>query len=185
MARNNQLNSSAVGVAVVGGLLFIIGFIMFFSTFIGTARTIDQVGNEIRTGVSGSRVISSSPALGGSSTSGPALFGSSALGSSTLGPSQTRTSPNIVSGAVGAIFMGIGGFLIKVAIGMGLVANAKPIARWVGDVTGHGISRHGQYQAFRSGPTEQPAQKIQVRCKHCTGLNNEDARYCSQCGKEM
>lgn len=173
MARNEQLNNTAIGMAVVGGILFLIGLILFLGTFLGTARIIEDTGREM--GLFGTPLSrSSAPPLGGSTLI-------STGGTSILGPSRP-SSPSIGAGVVGVLLMGAGGFLIKVAFGMGLVANAKPIARWVGDVTGQVTSQQGRYRSFQSGS---PEQKVKVRCPHCTALNNEDARFCSRCGKKM
>lgn len=171
MAKNNQLNSAAIGVGILGVVLVIIGLIMFGSLFSSMGRTINDMS-------------SSSGPWGISSTitrSQTTPFGSS----SDVLSSRSPAPPNIAVGFIGALLVGVGGFLVKVAIGMGLVANAKPIARWVGDVTGQGTARYGQTRAFRSGPTERPAQTAQTPCQNCQGLNREGARFCSQCGKEL
>lgn len=185
MARNEQLNNTAIGIAVLGGILFLIGLFLFLGTFMGTARVIENAGREM--GLLGSPLRSSAPPLSSAlPLSSVTIYNSSGStrlstgGTSILGPS--RPSPNIGAAIVGTLFMGAGGFLIKLAIGMGLVANAKPIARWVGDVTSQIGSQQGRYQAFRS---QLSVQKVKVRCSHCAALNNEDARFCSQCGKKL
>lgn len=33
--------------------------------------------------------------------------------------------------------------------------------------------------------SEEEKAEIRVRCRHCRELNEEDARYCKSCGKEM
>lgn len=182
MARNEELNNSAIGVAVLGGILFIIGFILFIASFMGTARSIENMG--MQSGLFGTPLFGSqSPAL--SSTTVRSSQGSTTVvdvgGGSVFSSNSGRRMPssNVGAGVAGVLLVGIGGFLVKIAIGMGLVANARPIARWVGDITGQASSQRGRYQAFRS------AENIKVRCQHCGGLNHEDARYCSQCGQKM
>lgn len=178
VAQGNQLNNSAIGVVVLGALLFIVGLVLFIGTISSANRSIDNMHRSIVGGpvglLGGSQISTSSGGLGST-----VIHSSSG---STVVPTRSSSTPNMAGGIIGVLLMGGGGFLVKVGIGMGLVANAKPIARWVGDVAGQGTSRYG---AFRSGGTERPAEKIQVRCQHCRGLNNEGARFCSQCGKEI
>lgn len=168
MARNNELNSAAIGVGILGVVLVIVGLIMFGSLFASVGKSFNEFESSTRLG--GVNVIRSQ---------------TTPFGPSSITSPNSSSMPNPVVGFLGVLFIGGGSFLVKVALGMGLVANAKPISRWVGDVTGQGTARYSQTRAFRSGPTERPAQTAQMRCQNCQGLNSEGARFCSQCGKEL
>lgn len=44
---------------------------------------------------------------------------------------------------------------------------------------------YGHWHPWYGAPQQPPQQIVKVKCVSCSALNDEHARYCSQCGKPM
>jgi hypothetical protein len=73
--------------------------------------------------------------------------------------------PSFVPAVLGAACAGIGGLLVKAGLGVGVVGNAKTIGQAIQSIV---------------RPND-----IKIRCQNCNEVNDESAKYCSACGKEM
>ncbi len=75
---------------------------------------------------------------------------------------------------IGVIMVGLGAFLGKVGLGMGIVGSSKNIARWAGQLFDEG--KKASQKSEETGD------------KHCTSCGfslSSTARFCSNCGKEQ
>lgn len=152
MKMNRFATRGALALGIAGGLLMIIGLCLFFSVFF-TGMSVEAP---------------SSPTLV------PRGFSGSMSGRITMGP-----PPEFVRGVVGMLLTAVGGFLIKVATGIGLVGNAGPISSWFGRNVLSNLQ--GQSQPG----VHQTKTVTKIRCRNCQALNDETAKYCSQCGSEV
>ena len=66
--------------------------------------------------------------------------------------------------------------------------DVEPWSRMAGGVINDTLSEVEPVQKIAdklSGESESSNQVIKVRCRSCDALNDEDARYCDQCGAEI
>lgn len=84
----------------------------------------------------------------------------------------------------GIILIAIGGMMLK----FGLL---KPVAEIVATETGGAVEHssaatgRGLARGLREGGLAVGGPQVKVRCRSCGGLDSEDARFCSSCGKGM
>jgi hypothetical protein len=129
----------AIGMAISGGIMIVIGIGLFLVTAINVARFVT-----------------------GSMNTGFSVRGTSGFGSI---PGFNAGMPSFVPAVVGAACAAIGGLLVKAGLGVGVVGNAKTIGQAVQSVI---------------RPND-----IKIRCQNCNEVNDESAKYCSACGKQM
>ncbi|MBW7939670.1 MAG: zinc ribbon domain-containing protein [Candidatus Omnitrophica bacterium] len=60
----------------------------------------------------------------------------------------------------------------------------KPYSSMVGGMAKDVMEESGLVEMIQPRPTP-VAEQIKVRCRACQALNDEDARFCDQCGKEL
>lgn len=78
--------------------------------------------------------------------------------------------PSFIPAIVGGLLAALGSFLVKSGLGVGFVGNYKAIGRAFRDAT---------------KPSGSADTVVKIRCLNCKELNDETAKYCSACGKEM
>lgn len=96
-------------------------------------------------------------------------------------------------GVGGIVLLAVGGFMMNVgargAAGSGLVLDPEkaredlsPWARTAG-----GLVKDALEEVRATAPQGSPEEKavIKVRCPKCRALNDEDARFCDQCGAPL
>ena len=103
----------------------------------------------------------------------------------------TGRSKNHMARAFGGMaLMMVGGFMVRVgrrgAAGSGLVLDPQqaredlePWARMGGGMVNDALEEVDVLQNLKG------EDKIKVRCRGCKALNDEDAKFCDQCGAEM
>ena len=118
-----------------------------------------------------------------------AVFISMAASFGNFDPMQGNPAGSFVWAAAGVVLIVIGGLMKRVGArglaGSGVMLDPEkarddlaPYTQALG-----GMARDAA-EAFR-GEGGQPAQAVKVRCAHCRALNDEDARFCSQCGQAL
>lgn len=135
----NKPTRVAIGMAIFGGIMTIVGIGLSLVTAINVARFVT-----------------------GSMNTGFSVRGTSGFGSI---PGFNAGMPSFVPAMVGAACAAIGGLLVKAGLGVGVVGNAKTIGQAVQSVI---------------RPND-----IKIRCQNCNEVNDESAKYCSACGKQM
>lgn len=92
---------------------------------------------------------------------------------------------------VGAIVMNIGA---RGAAGSGIVLDPeqaredlRPFNEAKGDMINDVISNIDVVDSITSFQNNQSAPKeiIKIKCRNCNSLNDEDARYCKECGRQL
>ncbi|HEY1380209.1 MAG TPA: zinc ribbon domain-containing protein [Gemmataceae bacterium] len=95
----------------------------------------------------------------------------------------------------GMVLLIVGSFMMAIGArgwaGSGMILNPRqarkdvePWARTAGGVLGDALEEVGPLKKM----TEQqppPVPEVKVRCRSCGALNDETARFCSQCGKPL
>jgi hypothetical protein len=104
----------------------------------------------------------------------------------TQGPGfMTRGLIGFVMVAVGAVLRGIGA---RGAAGSGLLLNPRKAREDLAPYTDAlgGMARDA-VDAFKGQGSEAPKAEpqVMVRCRACRALNDENAKFCSQCGAEL
>lgn len=102
---------------------------------------------------------------------------------------MTRPIIGIIMMVVGGVVMNVGA---KGAAGSGLLLDPnraredmKPFNEAKGGMINDVISNIDVVQNMTKPQTHQEREIIKVRCKNCSGLNDEDAQFCKSCGKQM
>jgi ribosomal protein L40E len=127
------------------------------------------------------------------------------FGSQSIWELDGARFPDFSRAVMGVLLVAIGGALRRVAVaglaGSGLVLSPgrarhdlKPWAKMTGNLINDAVSEvdavreltSTRGQSARQGApaaksAEQPA-VVKVRCQKCKALNDEDAKYCDQCG---
>lgn len=95
------------------------------------------------------------------------------------------------NGFIGFVLIGAGGFVMnlgaKGAAGSGLVLDPEKAREDLNPYTSAagGMISDALKEVDMLKKSEEEKAEIRVRCRHCRELNEEDARYCKSCGKEM
>jgi hypothetical protein len=102
--------------------------------------------------------------------------------------------------AVLGMFMMMGGGAINRIGAMGFSASGlfldpdnarkdvKPWTRMAGGITNDAMNEIDIVQDVKEHffkPQAPPAEQVKVRCRQCKSLNDEDAKFCDQCGAEL
>lgn len=110
-------------------------------------------------------------------------FAEIGFGRDPMGGMAFRGIGGMVLIVVGSMMMKIGA---RGAAGSGLVLDPdqaredlKPWAQTAG-----GLVKDALDEVRPAGEAE-PEPMVKVRCPHCRALNDEDAKYCKQCGKAL
>ncbi len=90
--------------------------------------------------------------------------------------------------AIGAIMRGVGEAGLA---GSGIILDPEkaredmePWSRMKGGMVNDGLSEAEIVQSLKN-EIAQPKMEVKVRCVHCRALNEEIAKFCSQCGKPV
>lgn len=94
----------------------------------------------------------------------------------------------------GMVLIIVGGFLARAAAlglaGSGVILDPKraredvePWSRMAGGIVRDALSETGLVEDNDEHDTRQPA--VKVRCQKCNALNDEDSKFCNQCGSAL
>lgn len=104
---------------------------------------------------------------------------------------ESRGNP-MANGFIGFILIGIGGVVMNLgargAAGSGLILDPEKAREDLHPFTsaaGGMISDALEEVDLLKKRSEEPEEVIRIRCPQCKELNEEDARFCKSCGKEL
>ena len=102
----------------------------------------------------------------------------------------------IVARAVGGIVLFITGIVITKAgalgaAGSGLILNPRrarkdlsPYSRMVGGMIKDGLEESG-LASIKNGNSSSPEKIVMLKCTSCGQLNEDDSKFCQECGKKL
>lgn len=158
MAR--KVSEGRKSLYLIGNLLGLVGLILFLSVFIGVVGMFGDFG------------------------------GSAQAAGKEMGSVMMR-------GVVGMILMIVGGAIRNVGHG-GLAGSGaildperareelEPHARMTGGLVKDGLDEAGiDLSKIGGGGSSQPEKVIMIKCRHCAKLNEEDSKFCQECGQPI
>lgn len=102
--------------------------------------------------------------------------------------------PNFLNPIIGMVLMIVGGFVRNIgargAAGSGLILDPeqaredlKPFSEAAGGIVNDAINQVDAVKEFTKAREEKEV--IKIKCRNCGSLNDEDAKFCKSCGKEV
>lgn len=157
----------------IGIGMMVLGFILFVSVFFSAASLMNDPFGSTSDGLMGS------------------MFGG---GDSIMGIPFRRRGPSFTNSIVGLVLMIAGGFVMNIgargAAGSGLLLDPekaredlKPFNDAKGGMINDVISNIDVVDKITRQHEEKEV--IKIRCRNCESLNDEDAKFCKNCGKEL
>lgn len=112
------------------------------------------------------------------------------------GGSSSGSVPPLALAPVGIVLIAIGRGLMSLGAkglaGSGVVLDpeqarkdVEPWTRMAGGMVDDGLSEMDTVKKLVEERLDAPKQVVKVRCRQCQALNDEDAKFCNQCGGEM
>ncbi len=112
----------------------------------------------------------------------------------SFGPMMTRKTPSFSRPLIGMLLVIIGQFMMRVgargAAGSGIILDPekaredlRPYTEAAGGMLNDVISNVDAFD--KKEDLAKPKEIIKVKCRSCGALNDEDAKYCKACGKEV
>ncbi len=106
---------------------------------------------------------------------------------------ETRVHSNMTRAVTGMIFIVVGQIISKVGskglAGSGIILDPeqaekdiKPYSRMTGGIIKDVLS---EAEIDLSGTLKAPQKVIKIRCQSCNELNEEDAKFCKECGQPI
>lgn len=109
-------------------------------------------------------------------------------------PSMSSNGPSFMNGIIGFVLIAVGGIVSNIgakgAAGSGLLLDPdkaredlKPFNEARGGMINDVISNIDVVEQLTRPHEEKEI--IKIKCRSCGGLNDEDAKFCKGCGKEL
>ncbi|MBV9851191.1 MAG: zinc ribbon domain-containing protein [Armatimonadetes bacterium] len=179
MSAPNEISEGRQAIYYVGMALVVIGIVLFFSVFVSFFTAFAPFA----------------PPTGGQCTSG--LNGKLIPCSEISGlPVPVPHPPDFTPALIGFGMIFVGGILMSIGragmAGSGIVLDPqqaredlKPYSHMAGGMLDDALSSSPTVQKLVEHHDEDGKTVIKIRCPHCRALNDENAKFCSQCGQAL